>query len=53
VEDDETWVAFLERILDTRVLNADVGAYGIDQAVLRAELLLDQYHPKVVTILRR
>jgi len=50
VEDNETWAAYLEEILNKRVLNAGVGAYGIDQAVLRAELLLDEYHPDVVIL---
>lgn len=50
VEDSETWAAHLEEVLSKRVLNAGVGAYGIDQAVLRAELLLDEYHPNVVIL---
>lgn len=50
VEDRETWAAYLEAILNKRVLNAGVGAYGIDQAFLRAELLLDSYDPDVVIL---
>ena len=50
VEDSETWAAHLEKILNKRVLNAGVGAYGIDQAFLRAELLLDKYDPDVVIL---
>lgn len=50
VEDNETWTAHLERLLNARVLNAGVGAYGIDQAFLRAELLLDEYNPGVVIL---
>lgn len=50
VEDGETWSARLEEILNKRVLNAGVGAYGIDQAFLRAELLLDEYDPDVVIL---
>jgi hypothetical protein len=50
VEDGETWAANLERILNKRVLNGGVGAYGIDQAFLRAELLLEQYDPDVVIL---
>ena len=42
--------AHLEEILNKRVLNAGVGAYGIDQAFLRAELLLDKYDPDVVIL---
>lgn len=50
VEDSETWAAHLEAILNKRVVNAGVGAYGIDQAFLRAELLLDTYDPDVVIL---
>jgi len=50
VEDSETWAAHLEEILNKRVVNAGVGAYGIDQAFLRAELLLDTYDPEVVIL---
>ena len=50
VEDSETWAANLEEILNKRVLNAGVGAYGIDQAFLRAELLLDEFNPDVVIL---
>jgi hypothetical protein len=50
VEDSDTWPAHLEKILNKRVLNAGVGAYGIDQAFLRAELLLDKYDPDVVIL---
>lgn len=50
VEDNETWAAHLERILNKRVLNAGVGAYGIDQDFLRAELLVDEYDPDVVIL---
>jgi hypothetical protein len=50
VEDHETWPARLEGLLNRRVLNAGVGAYGIDQAFLRAELLLDKYDPEVLIL---
>lgn len=50
VEDSETWPAYLEGLLDKRVLNAGVGAYGIDQAVLRAEALLAEYDPELVIL---
>lgn len=50
VEDNETWAAHLESLLNRRVLNAGVGAYGIDQAFLRAELLLEKYDPDVVIL---
>jgi len=50
VADEETWVARLEGRLNKRVLNAGVSAYGIDQAVLRAERLLAQYRPELVIL---
>jgi hypothetical protein len=50
VNDNETWAAVLEEILNVRVLNAGVPAYGIDQAFLRAELLLDKYDPGIVIL---
>jgi hypothetical protein len=50
VEDSETWEAYLEEALNMPVLNAGVSAYGIDQAVLRAELLLDKCHPDIVLL---
>lgn len=50
VEDDETWPAHLEQQLQRRVLNAGVGGYGIDQAVLRAERLLPRFHVPIIVI---
>ena len=50
VEDSETWPSYLEGLLNTRVLNAGVAAYGIDQAFLRAQLVLDKYDPAVVIL---
>ena len=50
VADHETWVAHLERVLHKRVLNGGVSAYGIDQAVLRSERLLDRHQPDVVIL---
>ena len=50
VSDSETWEAYLEEALNRPVLNAGVSAYGIDQAVLRAELLLDECHPDIVLL---
>ena len=37
VDDDATWPAHLESILDRRVINAGVFGYGFDQIVLRVE----------------
>ncbi len=50
VADHETWAAHLETILDRRVLNAGAGAYGIDQAFLRAEGLLERRQPALVIL---
>jgi hypothetical protein len=50
VEDDETWASLLERSVNRRVLNAGVSAYGVDQAVLRAERLLPTYDPSLVIL---
>lgn len=41
VHDEESWPAALERRLGHRVLNAGVFGYGVDQAVLRAEAILE------------
>jgi hypothetical protein len=50
VGDSETWAAYLEEMLERPVLNAGVGAYGLDQAVLRAELLMRKHEPAAVIL---
>ena len=50
VSDDQTWPAALERILQVRVLNAGVYAFGLDQSVLRAESLARTYEPDLVVL---
>ena len=50
VADDETWPARLEALLSKPVLNGAVGAYGVDQMVLRAEQLLPTVQPHTVLI---
>jgi hypothetical protein len=50
VLDDETWPARLQLKLGLPVINGGVFAYGIDQAVLRAERLIDTRHPAVVLL---
>lgn len=50
VRDNETWPSELETILQQPVLNAGVTGYGIDQACMRAEKLLANYHPAVVIV---
>jgi len=41
VDDDGTWPARLESLLDRPVINAGVFGYGLDQIVLRGEKLLE------------
>jgi hypothetical protein len=50
VDDINTWPSQLEGLLQQRVLNAGVFAYGIDQAYLRAEKLADVYNPRVIVL---
>jgi len=50
VKDDESWPAQLEDMLHVPVVNGGAGGYGVDQAVLRAEQLLDVVKPKVIII---
>jgi hypothetical protein len=50
VTDTDTWPAQLENKVGTRVLNAAVGGYGIDQSVLRAEELIPQLKPKMLIV---
>lgn len=50
VLDHATWPAQLEHLLQSPVLNGGVFAYGVDQAFLRATLLMNTYEPKVVLL---
>lgn len=50
VGDDESWAAYMEAVLDRRVLTGGVPGYGIDQAVLRAETLVATYRPDIVIV---
>jgi hypothetical protein len=50
VGDEETWPAVLERLSGLRVVNAGVFAYGLDQAVLRAEQLADIVKPDLLIV---
>ena len=50
VLDRETWPARLQERMHVPVINGGVFAYGIDQAVLRAERLIDARHPAVVLL---
>jgi hypothetical protein len=50
VDDDETWPAYLREELRRPILNGGVSAYGIDQAVLRAERLIPEWKPSLVIL---
>jgi hypothetical protein len=50
VVNEDTWPAQLERALGVRVINAGVGGYGVDQAVLNAERLLPILKPRAVIV---
>jgi hypothetical protein len=50
VDDEDSWPAVLERLRGQRVLNAGVPGFGLDQAILRAEQLVDVYHPDVIIV---
>lgn len=50
VKDEETWPAQLERRLGRPVLNAAAGAWGVDQMVLRAELLAPMVKPSALIV---
>jgi len=50
VTDGDTWPAQLERLIRRPVLNAGVGAYGVDQMVLRAESLARELRPSTVIV---
>lgn len=50
VDDDETWPAALEKLAGGRVVNAGMIGFGLDQAVLRAERLVETYHPDTIVV---
>src|SRR5262245_48523426 len=50
VRDDESWPAQLEAMLGIPVVNGGVGGYGVDQAILRADQLLDVAKPKAIIV---
>jgi hypothetical protein len=53
VADAESWPARLEQTLGTQVINAAVGGYGLDQMVLRAEMLLPLLKPRMLLVQSR
>lgn len=50
VHDDQTWPAYLEKLLGTRTINAGVFGYGLDQCVLRAEHLVPILKPDFIIV---
>lgn len=50
VGDEDTWPAALERLTGARVVNGGVFAYGLDQAVLRAEQLIETVRPDILMV---
>jgi len=48
VSDGDTWPAILESLLGRQVINGGVFNYGVDQAYLRAQDLIERYHPSVL-----
>jgi hypothetical protein len=53
VADADAWPAMLERMIDTPVIDAAVGGYGLDQVVLRAETLLPLLNPRILIVQTR
>ncbi len=53
VADADAWPAMLERTIDTQVIDAAVGGYGLDQVVLRAETLLPLLNPRILIVQTR
>ncbi len=50
VSDDQTWPAALERLMGRPVINAGVFGYGLDQTVLRAEMLIGRSVPDTLVV---
>jgi hypothetical protein len=50
VADEQSWPAQLERLIGRPVDNAGVGAYALDQIVLRTEQLLPVARPRVLLV---
>jgi hypothetical protein len=48
--DDETWPAYLQRLVGHKVVNAGVSGYSLDQTVLRTERLVPRLKPVVVIV---
>ncbi|MFN8644251.1 MAG: hypothetical protein U0802_22305 [Candidatus Binatia bacterium] len=50
VDDRDAWPAVLEEVSGQRVINAGMIGFGLDQAVLRAEQLIDVYRPDTLVV---
>lgn len=50
VQDQESWPAYLEKLVGVPVYNAAAGGWGVDQIVLRAEQLLPHLEPTTVVV---
>ena len=50
VDDGDTWPSQLQTLLRVRVANGGVGAYGLDQIVLRTERLAQGLRPQAIVV---
>ncbi len=50
LSDGETWAALLQPLIGRRTVNAGVSGYGLDQAVLRAELAAADVRPSAIVL---
>jgi lysophospholipase L1-like esterase len=50
VEDNDSWPAYLEKLIETPVVNGGVGGYGTDQIIMRTEQLLPIVKPKTLIV---
>lgn len=50
VDMTESWPAILQDLLNRRTLNGGVSAYGLDQTILRTELLTKMHRPAAIVV---
>jgi hypothetical protein len=48
VSDENTWPSFLELLMHRKVYNAGVSSYGLDQVILRSEVMIKKYDPRAI-----